>query len=158
MKRILVLALVLVLLSGGVSMAAKGKPGGDDVNAQVTEYSAWFHVFVEASKLNTANNLARNWDPDPACDVTFNIRLSPTGLEPATHLAVSTPATATMRAGITNALGSASWSSMYTTTNVLVDVPHWTGPDGWTYDGGVYDAFMSAAAHQGLQIIHPTEE
>jgi hypothetical protein len=139
-------------------MAAKGKPGGDDVNAQVTEYSAWFHVFVEASKLNTANTLARNWDPDPAATTTFTIKLSPTGQEPATHYAVSTPATATMRAGITNALGSIAWSSMYTTTNVLEPIPHWTGPDGWTFDGGVYDAFMSAAASQGLQIIRSIEE
>lgn len=120
-----------------------------------TSYTAHYLIFVEAAQLNTANNLARNWDPELDPQNTFTIPLSPTGLDPATHYAASTRATPDMNAGITTALGNAAWAELYLTEDVTVDVPHWTGPNGWTYDGGVYDAFMSAASDMGLQRIMP---
>lgn len=131
---------------------------GSEVQAE-TEYLGHFLIFVEANRLNTANNFAANWDTDSGGGLTFgNVKLSATGALPITHYGASTPATATMRSGITNALGNVSWAELYTTLDVTADVPHWTGPDGWTFDGGVFAAFQAALAHQGLQRIPDPEE
>jgi len=141
MKQLFAILAILAILGGG-AMAQ-------------TSYTAHYLVFVEAARLNTANNLARNWDPESDPGDTFTVPLSPTGLDPATYYAASTRATETMSNGITTALGNLSWAEMYWTADVTVDVPHWTGPGGWEFDGSVYAAWLSALADMGLQRIQP---
>jgi hypothetical protein len=150
MRRVCII-LVLVVLLGGLTMP---KP---PVHAE-TAWSKWFFVFVEAGKLKVANSLADNWDPDGGGTTFGTVRLSPTGQEPATHYATSTPSTETMRDGITTALSNANWSSLYMTENILLgDEAQWTGPDGWTFTGDLYPAWLAALDDMGLKIIQVPE-
>jgi hypothetical protein len=147
MKRVMIVLVLLFLVIGGLSMS-NGQAQAE------TEYNDHFLIFIEANRLNTANNLAANWDIDSGGGATFgSVKLSADGLLPVTHYAASTPATPTMKNGITNALSNASWAKMYTTDDITADVPHWTGPNGWVYDGGIFGAFNSALVAQGLQRI-----
>jgi hypothetical protein len=121
-----------------------------------TLWHKWFILFVEANKLNAANNLAAQWDPAPGGDLTFgDVALSPTGHEPATHYAASTPATPTMRDGITTALGALAWANLYATADVQANPPLWTGPGGFDFAGNIYSAWIAACQHMGLQLIQP---
>jgi hypothetical protein len=151
MKRLAIGLILLIVAIGGLHMS-NGQAQAE------TEYNDHFLIFIDANRLVTANNLAAQWDVDSGGGVTFgNVRLSATGLDPVTHYAASTPATPTMKNGITNALNNANWADMYTTEDVTAAVPHWTGPNGWTFDGGVFAAFQAALVHQGLQRIPDPE-
>ena len=145
MKKLLVTAIAVVLLFGGLVMPTTA----------ATEYTEHFFIFVKAEKLNTANNFAAQWDPDTGGADTFGtVRLSADGTEPASHYATSTRATPTMRDGITQALSDVSWAWMYRTDDILAESPHWYSNDAdWTYDGDLYDAWLSALDDMGLQRI-----
>ena len=108
---------------------------------------------MQANKLNTANVLADAWDPDDGSTTFGPVKLSANGLEPVEWYACSTPATETMRDGITTALGALAWAKMYWADDVQADVPHWEGPDGWEFDGGIYSAWLDALDDMGLQRI-----
>jgi len=127
----------------------------------MTQWTKWFLLFVEEKKVGTANLLAAQWDPDDGSTTFGTVRLSPTGAEPITHYATSTPATETMRDGITTALGALSWAYMYWTDEVYHDEygdgAHWVGPDGWTFEGGIYEAWLAALEDMGLKRIQPDE-
>lgn len=123
-----------------------------------TQWTKWFLVFVEANKLNTANNLAAQWDPEEGSATFGTVQLSPTGEAPPTHYACSTAATDTMRDAITTALGALSWASLYWTEDVTLDNNAvWQGPDGWQHSGTLYSAWLAALAHMGLERIEPAE-
>ena len=121
---------------------------------KATEWSKWFLIFVEAQRLNTANNLAAQWDPGGGSATFGAVQISPTGEGPPTHYGCSTAATATMRDGITQALGAISWAAMYWTDDVSEGVDaQWQGPGGWTFTGSIYAAWLAALQHMGLQRI-----
>ena len=122
-----------------------------------TQWTKWFLIFVEAKKVDTANNLADQWDPDGGITTFGPVKLSPDGELPITHYATSTPATETMRDGITQALSVLPWAEMYWTDNIYPgegETVYWTGPDDWTFEGphgDVYPAWLAALEHMGLQ-------
>lgn len=120
-----------------------------------TAWSKQFIIFIEAYRLAQANLLAAQWDPDSGGAETFgSLRLSPTGEEPATHYATVTPATETMRDGITTALAAQDYAKLYYTENVLADnEAEWSGPKQWEFVGGVYQAWLAALQDMGLQVI-----
>lgn len=121
---------------------------------KVTQWSKWFLLFVEEDKLNTANNLAVQWDPEGGAATFGAVQLSSTGAEPPTHYGCSTAATAAMRDGITQALSVLSWARMYWTDDVTRgEDTEWQGPDGWTFTGGVYAAWLAALYDMGLERI-----
>lgn len=103
--------------AAGLALAATITQGANTMppaNAK-TAYTYRYFIFVEVSRLATANNFAKNWDPDTGGDQTFGgVRLSPTGQEPATHYGAATYATESMKNGITQALGNVSWAQLYT--------------------------------------------
>ncbi len=129
----------------------------------MTDWSKWFLLFVEEKKVSTANNLAAQWDPDDGSTTFGVVRLSGDGQEPVTHYGCSTPATETMRDGITQALGSLNWAEMYWTDEVYAEPAVWQGPDGWTFEGpggDVYAAWLAALEDMGLvriQVAEPLE-
>jgi hypothetical protein len=64
-------------------------------------------IVVEMGRVNAANAIYKNIDLGGHGDETFpNVLLSSDGNEPATHTATESLATATMRQGIQQALGS----------------------------------------------------
>ena len=149
MKRAAAVLVILAVLAIGVQpMAVKAE----------TQWTKWFLIFVEENKVNTANILAANWDPDDGSTTFGTVKLSPDGELPITHYACSTPSTETMRDGITTALQNIAWSSMYWTDNIYPgegETVYWTGPDGWTFEGphgDVYPAWLAALEHMGLQV------
>ena len=145
MKRTARIIILLVFLLAALPVQAE------------TEWTKWFLIFVEADKIEQANTLAANWDPDDGSTTFGVVKLSPDGELPITHYACSTPSTATMRDGITNALEKVAWSSMYWTDNIYPgegETVYWVGPDGWTFEdehGEVYGAWLAALADMGLQ-------
>ena len=148
MKRAAAILVLLAILAMGVTPMA--------VRAE-TEWTKWFLIFVEENKVDTANTLADNWDPDGGATTFGTVKLSPDGQLPITHYATSTPSTPTMRDGITNALGSIAWSDMYYTENIYPgegETVYWVGPDGWTFEGlhgDVYPVWLAALEDMGLQ-------
>ena len=128
----------------------------------VTAWTKWFLIFVEEKKVGTANNLADAWDPDGGLTTFGSVRLSADGQEPVSHYATSTPSTENMRDGITTALSVIPWAAMYWTDNIYPaeGLVHWTGPDGWTFEGphgDVYPAWLAALEDMGLQRIQVDE-
>ena len=121
---------------------------------KVSAWSKWFLLLVEEKKVDTANLLAAQWDPVGGSGTFDTVRLSVDGQEPAEYVACSTPATETMRDGITTALGVLAWAEMYWTDNVLADDnAEWTGPDGWTHTGDLWSAWVSARADLGGLVV-----
>ena len=119
-----------------------------------TQWTKWFLLFVEEKNVGTANLLAAQWDPDDGSTTFGSVKLSADGELPITYYATSTPATETMRDGITQALSVLSWASMYWTDNIQTETPHWIGPDGWAFDGDLWGAWVSSReAMGGLQVI-----
>lgn len=126
--------------------------------ANRTQWNKWFLIFIEEDRLNTANNLAAQWDPDGGSTTFGSLQLSADGNEPVTHYACSSPATPTMRDGITTALQHASWAEMYWTDDIYpaVGSVQWQGFDGWAFSGphgDVYPAWLAALADMGLSLI-----
>lgn len=79
-----------------------------------TDYTHRFYMFVTAAKLAAGNNMAAQFDPDAGGDKTFgNIRLSPSGSEPATHYGAATVATDQMRSGILRAFSTVPFVGLY---------------------------------------------
>ena len=131
----------------------------------MTEWNKWFLVFVEEKKVDTANLMAAQWDPDSMGDQTFSsVQLSPDGELPISHYATSTAATETMRDGITVALGVIPWAAMYWTDNIYPESGPviWQGPDDWEFEGphgDPYPAWLAAMEDMGLQRYQePIEE
>ena len=149
MKRtVAILLMLLTVLAIGVAPMAKAQ----------TEWTKWFLIFVEENKVDTANTLADNWDPDGGGTTFGSVKLSPDGELPITHYATSTPSTATMRDGITDALQHISWAAMYWTDNIYPgegETVYWIGPDGWTFEGlhgEITPAWLAALEDMGLQL------
>ena len=123
----------------------------------MTEWTKWFLVFVEEKKVDTANLLAGQWDPDDGSTTFGSVAISPDGELPITHYACSTPSTETMRDGITTALGVIPWAAMYWTDNIYPESGPviWQGPDGFSFEGphgDVYPAWLAALADMGLKL------
>lgn len=98
-----------------------------------------FYIFVTVDKVTIANNRAKNWDPDSGGDKTFgSIRLSPTGQDPATHVAAATYANASMRNGIESAFSAVPWAGLYKEAN------------GWTWEFALADMGL-----QRIEVVLP---
>lgn len=123
----------------------------------ITQWSKWFLLFVKADRLDVANLLAAQWDPDDGSPTFGSVKLSPDGNLPITHYGTSTPATESMRDGITAALGVTPWAAMYWTDDIYPDegLVQWQGPDEWEFEGlhgDVYLAWMAALDDMGLRL------
>jgi len=104
-----------------------------------TAYKYEYIIIVEMKHLSTANNRAKNWDPDSGGDKTFgNIRLSKTGQEPATHVGVMTRATDAMRSQILNALDNVPFAEVYSTAH------------DWSWDSVLAEEDLKVIAGNGL--------
>ena len=93
-------------------------------------------IFVDITKLVSANSKAKAWDPDTGGDKTFgDVHLSATGEEPATHSACNTAITDDMKTKVLSAQDQVPFIAVY-----------------WEDDG---HSWGSALADEGLQIIAP---
>lgn len=79
------------------------------------EWNNEYIIIIEIARRAAANGLYKPIDPDVGGDKTFTYawRLSATGLEPATHLAVQTRATGPMVFGIHQAFEAAPWAQLF---------------------------------------------
>lgn len=99
-----------------------------------TTYAYRYFIFVVASKLNTANQQAKAWDPDTGGGETFgSVLLSASGAMPATHYGCSTAATTGMRTKILDAFSHVPFYRIYSEAG------------GWTWG--------KALADMGLTVI-----
>jgi hypothetical protein len=88
-----------------------------------TAYAHRHFIIIAIAKATEASRDAKAWDPDTGGDRTFsNVRLSATGVEPATHYGANTASTAAMRTGV---LASRDGSVIYAL---------YREADGWTWE------------------------
>lgn len=83
------------------------------LHGHAASYPHRYVVIVSLTHLTAANNAARQWDPDAGGGKTFStVRLSATGLEPATHTACETSATEGMK-GLIMAAANVPWIEVF---------------------------------------------